>query len=467
MNHPRIFIAGTHSGVGKTTVTLALLAAFRARGREVQPFKVGPDYIDPGHHRLASGRVSRNLDGWMFSPELNQESFRLASKDAELSIIEGMMGLFDSCSPSTEIGSAAQMAKQLKAPVLLVIDGSAMARSAAAMVSGYTQFDRDLWVAGVIFNRVKSEGHYQLLKEAVEKETNVTVVGYFRPDSELTIQDRHLGLKTALEQGLTDLYDNLGQAASETLDLDAIEQIARSSPQLSGVRVGFSGHAPERSGKKIKIGIAYDPAFCFYYPDNLELLQKGGGELILFSPMSNPSLPEVDLLYLGGGYPELYAEALERNVQMREMIRAFAERGGPIYAECGGLMYLTKRLEDFGGREYDMAGVFPAKTVCRPNTMTLGYREITVTEACLLGEVGTRVRGHEFHHSTLVPQGELRYVGSAKDAQGRECGQDGLTHANVLALYTHLHFLPHPGIAWNLVQTAREYSSPAPNEKFG
>ena len=467
MNHPRIFIAGTHSGVGKTTVTLALLAAYRALGRAVQPFKVGPDYIDPGHHRLASGRVSRNLDGWMFSPELNQESFRHASTDAELSIIEGMMGLFDSCSPSTEIGSAAQMAKQLKAPVLLVIDGSAMARSAAAMVSGYTQFDRELWVAGVIFNRVKSEGHYHMLKEAVEKETNVTVVGYFRPDSELTIQDRHLGLKTALEQGLTDFYDSLGRAASETLDLDAIEQIARSSPQLPGVRIGYPGHAPERSGKKIKIGVAYDPAFCFYYPDNLELLQKSGGELILFSPMSNPSLPEVDLLYLGGGYPELYAEALERNVQMREMIRTFAERGGPIYAECGGLMYLTKRLEDFGGREYDMAGVFPAKTVCKSDTMTLGYREVTMTEDCLLGKEGTKVRGHEFHHSTLVPQGELRYVGSTKDAQDRDRGQDGLTQANVLALYTHLHFLPHPAIASNLVQTAREYSSLASNETFG
>jgi cobyrinic acid a,c-diamide synthase len=403
----------------------------------------------------------------MFSPELNQENFLQASKDAELSIIEGMMGLFDSCSPSTEMGSAAQMAKQLKAPVLLVIDGSAMARSAAAMVSGYAQFDRKLWVAGVIFNRVKSEGHYQLLKEAVEKETKVKVVGYLRPDSELTIQDRHLGLKTALEQGFTDLYDNLGQAALETIDLDSVEQLARSSPPLSGIRVDFSGYAPPRTGKKIKVGIAYDPAFCFYYPDNLELLQKGGAELILFSPMSNPSLPEVDLLYLGGGYPELNAEALERNVQMREMIRAFAERGGPIYAECGGLMYLTKRLQDFEGREYDMAGVFPAKTLCKRSTMTLGYREVTVTQACLLGEVGTRVRGHEFHYSTLVPQGELTYVGSVKDAQGRECGQDGLTHANVLALYTHLHFLTQPAIAWNLIQTAREYSSPAPDEKVG
>ena len=467
MNHPRIFIAGTHSGVGKTTVTLALLSAFRARGRDVQPFKVGPDYIDPGHHRLASGRVSRNLDGWMFSPELNQESFRQASKDADLSIIEGMMGLFDSCAPSTETGSAAQMAKQLKAPVLLVVDASAMARSAAAMVNGYAQFDNKLWVAGVIFNRVKSEGHYQLLKEAVEKETKVKVVGYLRPKPELTIQDRHLGLKTALEQGLTDLYDNLGQAASETIDLDAIEHLAGSSPQLSGVQVDFSGYAPHRLGKKIKIGIAYDPAFCFYYPDNLEILQNGGAELVLFSPITNPSLPEVDLLYLGGGYPELYAESLERNAQMRKMIRAFAEGGGPIYAECGGLMYLTRQLQDFEGRHYEMAGVFPAKTVFDHNTMTLGYREFTVTQPCLLGEMGTRVRGHEFHYSSLVQEGELTYVGTVKDAQGRECGQDGLVFGNVMALYTHLHFLTHPTIAWRLVQTAREYSSLVQNEEIG
>jgi cobyrinic acid a,c-diamide synthase len=403
----------------------------------------------------------------MFSPEMNQESFRQASKDADLSIIEGMMGLFDSCSPSTETGSAAQMAKQLKAPVLLVLDGSAMARSAAAMVNGYALFDRKLWVAGVIFNRVKSEGHYHLLKEAVEKETKVKVMGYLRPDSEFTIQDRHLGLKTALEQGLTELYDELGQAASETMDLDTIEQLASSSPPLSEVRVDFSGFAAQRTGEKVKVGIAYDPAFCFYYPDNLELLQKVGAELVLFSPMSNPSLPEVDLLYLGGGYPELYAEALERNVQMREMIRAFAERGGPIYAECGGLMYLTRRLQDVEGREYDMAGVLPAKIVFTPRTMTLGYREVTVTQACLLGEVGTKVRGHEFHYSSLVPQGELTYVGTVKDAQGRECGQDGLTQANVMALYAHLHFLTQPAIARNLVQMAREYSTPAPNEKVG
>jgi len=467
MDNPRLLVGGTHSGVGKTTVTLALLAAFRSRGRQVQPFKVGPDYIDPGHHRLASGRVSRNLDGWMLKPEMNQESFRQASWDADLSIIEGMMGLFDGCSATDERGSAAEVAKQLKAPVLLVVDGSALARSAAALVNGYVKFDRKLRVAGVIFNWVKSEGHYQLLKEAVETETKVEVVGYLRPTSEVTIKDRHLGLKTALEMGSTELYDTLGLAASETMDLDAIERLAQSSPPLVGERVEPSGYANQRLGKKIKVGIAYDPAFCFYYHDNLELLQKFGADIILFSPMSNRSLPHVDLLYLGGGYPELNAEALERNGEMRKMIRAFAEKGGPIYAECGGLMYLTQRLRDLEGREYDMAGVFPAETVLDANRMTLGYREVTVTETCLLGEVGTTVRGHEFHYSFLEPKGDLTYIGNVTDAQGRECGQDGLAQANVVALYTHLHFSSQPAIAWNLVQTARDYSSSTRNEKIG
>ena len=458
MPNPRILIAGTHSGVGKTTVTLALLAAFRARGRQVQPFKVGPDFIDPGHHRLAGGRESRNLDGWMLGAELNKEIFHRASRDADLSIIEGMMGLFDGSSATAETGSAAELAKQLKAPVLLVIDGSAMARSAAAMVYGYAKFDPDLRLAGVIFNRVKSDGHYQLLKEAVEKETEVKVVGYLRPNSELSIPDRHLGLRTALEQGSTDLYVKLGQAASETIDLDAVGQIAQSSEALLGDVVAFPSKAPKHSGKTIKIGIAYDAAFCFYYPDNLELLQKEGAELILFSPMSNPSLPDVDLLYLGGGYPELYAEALERNAEMRKTIYEFAMKGGPIYAECGGLMYLTKSLRDFEGRVYEMTGVFPTETVMDRASMTLGYREVTITQSCLLGEVGTTVRGHEFHYSSMGPRNNVTHVVNLTDAQDRDRGQDGLNHANVVALYTHLHFTSQPAIAQSLVQFAREYS---------
>ena len=346
----------------------------------------------------------------------------------------------------------------MKVPVLLVIDGSAMARSAAAMVYGYANFDHDIHVAGVVFNRIKSEGHYHLLREAVEEETEVKVVGYFRPDSKLTIPDRHLGLRTALEQGSTDLYVKLGQAALETIDLDAIEQIAQSGDVLFADGVGLPGKVPKSSEKTIKIGIAYDPAFCFYYMDNLDLLQEQGGELILFSPMSNASLPEVDLLYLGGGYPELYAETLERNSDMRKAIYEFAVKGGPIYAECGGLMYLTKSLRDFEGLEYEMAGVFPAETVIERTNMILGYREVELLQSCLLGEVGTTVRGHEFHYFSIVPRGESTYVGCITDAQGRVCGQDGLNYANVVALYTHLHFKSQPTVARALVESARNHA---------
>ena len=227
MNYPRLVIAGTSSGVGKTTVTLAILAALRQRGRRVQPFKAGPDFIDPGHHTAATGRASRNLDGWMLGVDLNRALFAKAAADAEISIIEGMMGLFDGSSPVNEIGSTAELAKQLDAPVLLVIDGSAMARSAAAMASGYATFDPALRVAGVLFNRIGSEGHYRLLKDAVEAATDLAVVGYLKPDVTVTVADRHLGLVTAMEQSVAELYGRLGRMAAETIDLGLVEALAR------------------------------------------------------------------------------------------------------------------------------------------------------------------------------------------------------------------------------------------------
>ena len=303
MTYPRLLIAGTHSGVGKTTVTLALLAAVRAKGRRVQPFKVGPDFIDPGHHQAACGRESFNLDGWMLGPKINQRSFLRAARDADLSIIEGMMGLFDGSSPIHEKGSAAELAKQLDVPVLLVVDGSAMARSAAAMVHGYATFDADIKVAGVLFNRIRSDGHYQLLKVAVEKETDAKVVGYLRPDPALTIPDRHLGLQTAIEGKNQDLYAKLGRSASETVDLDLIEKLAQSCSELNYDAGTVESVTPRRAKQLVKIGVAYDPAFCFYYPDNLKLLEMEGAELVRFSPIKDKTLPEVDLLYLGGGIP--------------------------------------------------------------------------------------------------------------------------------------------------------------------
>ncbi len=451
MSYPRLVIAGTHSGVGKTTVTLALLAALKARGRRVQPFKAGPDFIDPGHHARAAGRVARNLDTWMLAPETNRHILTSAAADAELSIIEGMMGLYDGSTAVDETGSTAGLAQQLAAPVLLVLDASAMARSAAAMAWGYANFASAVPVKGVLLNRVGSDGHYRLLKQAIEAETNLTVAGYLKPDPTLSIPDRHLGLLTAHEQGATDFYDRLAHAAIETIDLDHVEALARSAGELPmGPRVSIV--APQK--RIVRIGVARDAAFCFYYPDNLELLEAEGAELVRFSPVTDQALPDVEMLYLGGGYPELHAEALAANMPMRQAIRTFAERGGPIYAECGGLMYLTEAIRDFDGTSHEMVGLFPADAVMRKPGLTLGYRTLRLASPCILGDSGLTVRGHEFHYSTLEPHGALHYAGTLADAQGRPKGHDGLMVRNTVALYTHLHFASQPHVARALVAAA-------------
>ena len=455
MRIPRLVIAGTYSGVGKTTVTLALLAALKVRGCLVQPFKAGPDFIDPGHHSAVTGRPSRNLDGWMLGESVNREIFTRASAYADLSIIEGMMGLFDGSSPVNEIGSTAELAKQLDAPVLLVIDGSAMARSAAAMVAGYAKFDPALRVVGVLFNRVSSEGHYTLLKEAVEQESDVVAVGYLRPDPAVTISDRHLGLVTAMEQETGKLYGRLAKAAEETVDLNRIEVLAGSCRELPEA-------APQpvmrNHGRTVRIGVARDQAFCFYYPDNLELLEAAGAELVKFSPLKDQVLPDVDMLYLGGGYPELHGEALAGNVTMRAAIRKFAERGGTIYAECGGMMYLMQSIRDFGGTSHEMVGLFPAEAIMKKPCLTLGYRTLELSQDCILGASGTIARGHEFHYSTLVPRGSLDYAGTLRDVREESKGSDGFIVGNTLAFYTHLHFASQPKIAKSLVASGRRNS---------
>jgi cobyrinic acid a,c-diamide synthase len=251
------------------------------------------------------------------------------------------------------------------------------------------------------------------------------------------------------------LYAKLGQSASDTIDLTRIEQLAQASPELPVTNPGTPTERSRRVTRSVRVGVAYDPAFSFYYPDNLNLLEEAGGELIRFSPMNDPSLPDVDLVYLGGGYPEIYAAVLQRNRTMRESIQAFAAREGVIYAECGGLMYLAKTLRDFDGTVYDMVGVIPAEIAMCRTQMTLGYRELTVTHTGLLGEQGTKIRGHEFHYSSLQPKGDLDYLGHLSDAQGRDRGEDGITIDHVIALYTHLHFSSHPHVPLTLVEAAR------------
>ena len=451
MQFPRLVIAGTHSGVGKTTVTLAILAALKQRGRRVQAFKAGPDFIDPGHHSMVTGRPSRNLDGWMLGEDVNRRIFAGVAADADLSIIEGMMGLFDGSSPVNDVGSTAELAKQVSAPVLLVIDASAMARSVAAMASGYAGFDSSLRVAGVLFNRVSGEGHYRLLKEAMEAESDLAVLGYFKPDSALTIIDRHLGLVTAIEQGSNKLYEKLARAAEDTIDVDRIEALAASAGPFPATAQTVASRSIKR---KVRVGVAYDPAFCFYYQDNLDLLEAEGAELVRFSPMNDQVLPPADLLYLGGGYPELYGEQLSGNAVMRKAILDFARGPGVIYAECGGMMYLTQAIRDFEGHPHSMVGLFPAVAVMAKASMTLGYRTVLSSRPSVLGQNGFTIRGHEFHYSRLVPEGPLEYACELTDACGLAKGQDGLMADNVVAFYTHLHFASQPQVAKALCASA-------------
>ncbi|HZS10812.1 MAG TPA: cobyrinate a,c-diamide synthase [Nitrospirales bacterium] len=453
MEAPRLLIAGTHSGVGKTTVTLGLLAALSARGRRVQAFKIGPDFIDPTHHTAATGRPSRNLDGWMLGRDTSLTLFAGAARDADVSIIEGMMGLFDGAGPTDERGSAAEMAKALGVPVILVVDGQAMARSAAAMVAGYAAFDPGVSVRGVIFNRVRHPGHYQLLKAAVEAYTPVRALGYLRPDAAFDIPERHLGVRTAVESEDRILYERIGQAMAETVDLEAVEALARDAPFFA-LPSDTAPSAVRHASRPVRIAVARDAAFCFYYQDNLDLLTRHGAELVAFSPLRDAVLPSVDLLYLGGGYPELHAAELERNVTMRASIRAFAERDGAIYAECGGLMYLTRAIVGFDGHRHEMVGIFPAETEMERGAATLGYRDVETTAVSLLGEPGTRCRGHEFHHSRLRPDRVVPSACRVMDVRGTVNGQDGLMYRRVLALYTHLHFLSQPTIAASLIDAA-------------
>lgn len=452
-------IAGTHSGVGKTTVSLALMAGLTAKERRVQPFKVGPDFLDPTHHRLATGRNSYNLDGWMVDVAGNHAIFQKGALDADISIVEGMMGLFDGASPIEDSGSAAQMAKQLDIPVLLVVDGSAMARSVAAMVHGYSTFDPLVKVVGVLFNKVNSEGHFRLLKDAVESCSTVTVVGYLSQDASLHIDDRHLGLQVAFERQETELYEKLAKAAARTVDLEKVEELATQANDTLNKKEESSNINKPNSEitRPVKIGIAYDSAFCFYYQENFNALCDQGAELVFFSPLKDPEIPSVDLLYLGGGYPELQSEELSNNVSMCQSVKAFAQRDGAIYAECGGLMYLMDSIENFEGVQFSMVGLFPFTAQMSRSRMMIGYRHIEVVESCMLGRIGLTAKGHEFHYSTLIPLDQMKqahYACCISDATYSRKGSDGLMYKRSLALYSHIHFGSQPLLAKNLVEYA-------------
>jgi len=440
--------------VGKTTVTLGLLYALARRGLTVQPFKVGPDFIDPGHHTRAAGRICRNLDGWMLSREANLALFRRQAREADVAVVEGVMGLFDGYDGAGEAGSTAQMAKWLGLPVLLVVDARAMARSAAALVHGFASFDPALDLAGVVFNRVGSAAHLEYLNQALSSLNGVRGFGGLPRDQELAIPERHLGLATAEDHPLDDAYlGHLADWLEAHLDLEGLLSA------LPRQTLPEEEPAPAATPPTVRLGVARDRAFCFYYPENLELLASFGAELVPFSPLGDRELPAgLDGIYLGGGYPELYAEQLAANAGLKQALQEAAAGGLPIYAECGGLMYLAREILDLEGRAHPMAGVLPFTVRMLPRLKALGYREVTLTAAGLLGPAGTTARGHEFHYSEIV--GEPIGVSCLYRLTPRRGGaavSEGYSEKNVLASYVHLHFGSNPEVARNLVANCREY----------
>lgn len=450
---PVLAVAGTHSGSGKTTVTLGLMAALRRKGLTVQGFKVGPDFIDPGHHKAVTGRAAHNLDGWMMGPEVNRSLFLRSLWGADAGVIEGVMGLFDGISGSDDTGSTARTAKELGVPVLLVVDARAMARSAAAVALGFARFDPELPLAGVVFNRVGSETHARMLEEAMEAVPGVPLLGCLPREEGLEIPSRHLGLVTADDHIMDEgRIDRLARWAETHLDLDLL---LAGAPRFQAIPPSSGGHVEKRG----RIGLALDEAFCFYYAENLRLLEASGAELAPFSPLRDKALPEgVSGLYLGGGYPELHCEALSANRSMKKAVRSFVQAGGAVYAECGGFMYLMRTIRDLKGRAHRMAGVFPFNAVMEPRLRSLGYREITTRRQSLLGPAGTRVRGHEFHYSRMT-DGEERHdpVYTVKGRLDLDGTEEGFSVDKVLGSYIHLHWGSNPAAARSLVEACSRY----------
>ncbi len=430
-----LVVAGTHSGVGKTTVAIGIMAALCRRGYKVQPFKVGPDYIDPSYHGAACGLPSRNLDTWLLEQAVAVDLFHRAMKGKELAVVEGVMGLYDGFRGEGEEGSTAHVAKLLRLPVILVVDASAAARSVGALVLGFKSFDPQLNLAGVVLNGIAGERHLEFVKPSLER-AGVPLLGYLPKRPDLTLPERHLGLVPMVEGKLSlEFYGRLVEQVERSIDVDRILSLAapisRSAQESPLV-------FPEALGPaKVGIAVAMDKAFSFYYPDSLELLEVWGGEIVPFSLLEDRELPSgIGGAYIGGGFPELYAQELSENISMRHSIREAAHRGLPIYAECGGLMYLGEGIEDLEGKSYPMAGFLPCYSSMKGTRLTLGYRNVRALDDNLLMRAGEMVRGHEFHLSVLEgePQGSAAY--HVVDQAGRK---EGFRVKNTLASYIHLH----------------------------
>jgi cobyrinic acid a,c-diamide synthase len=433
----------------------------------VAPFKVGPDFIDPGHHARIAGKTSYNLDSWILSKEYNRRLFQTRSRGADLAVVEGVMGLFDGYDATTETGSTAQMAKWLGLPVLLLVSARGKARSAAAVVKGFESFDPELTLAGVVFTFTGSPQHYEYLKEAVAQNCTTPCLGHLPQNDALIMPERHLGLTTADEHilsqdtidtlvSLVDAHLNLPQLIRELPDIGVPEKIPhtgrirRTKPETAVHSDGVTAVSPGRP----RIAVARDKAFCFYYPDNLAMLEQAGARLVFFSPLADDHLPEaIDGIYLGGGYPELFADTLSKKNILLSEIQSHSRNSMPVFAECGGFMFLCRTLMLADSHQpVSMAGCFDIDVAMSTRLRSLGYREVTLTQDTVIGAKGDRIRGHEFHYSSVTTDNEsCDHVFEVTTRAGQDVQVTGYWKYQTLGSYMHVHFGSNPAVARRFV----------------
>ncbi len=445
-----LLVAGTNSGCGKSTVALGLMAALARAGKSVQPFKAGPDFIDPGLHALVTGTVSRNLDLWMCGEDYVRQSLARHSSSADATVIEGVMGYFDGHERST-----ATLAKATGAKVVLVVDAYGMAESAAAIIEGFKNYSKGTGapVDAVIFNRVGSKKHFMRLKDAVSH-LDIEVLGHLSREAAFSMPERHLGLMVAEEAPLSkEAIEGLASVVSEHIDMGRVAELAGGdqAPPFNGKETVVA------ESRGIRIAVARDRAFSFYYQDNLDALRNAGAEIIEFSPLKDSELPSgIDGLYLGGGYPEMYSSQLNANASMRESVREWALSGGSVYAECGGLMYLGQSIT-IDGLKREMSGVLPIETELMGKRSALGYREVELAEDNILGSKGEKIRGHEFHYSKITSHHDTD--GVSYNVLGEDTDKVvSVAYKNTLASYTHLHWGARPEVAGAMVDFIEDQS---------
>ncbi len=450
---PRVVIGGTHTGVGKTSTAIGIIGALARQGKQVQAFKMGPDFLDGTFHSTVTKRPSRNLDSWMMPRAKIPSIFASGCNGADVAVIEGAMGIFDGMDGTSELASTSEIAKLLRAPVVLVIDAWALSGSAAAVVLGYKNLDLGLKLKGVILNRVAGETHAQMCRDAIMKHADVPVLGAIPMNKDIILQERHLGLIPPSESISLELLDNLVDHVQDHVDIGKILELAESAEELDVTPL------PETRNKNTAvIGVARDNAFSFYYQENLDRLRIAGAKLEFFSLLEDTRIPSmVNAVYIGGGYPEVFARQLSENRSMLESLKKKAEDEMPVYAECGGLMYLTKSIEDLDGVKHEMVGLFDADTRMEKK-LVLSYTLAETVRSNLLTWKGDTVRGQEYHFSSIrdVPD-DARFAYTLKRGVGLGNGQDGWTSHNVLASYMHTNFASDEQMAERLVDAVMKY----------